>query len=64
MHGLRDEIIPYRHGKTLAAAALNSKLVSFESGHNDLPTGGDRFWQEIDEFLRQIQLFPDTPPGK
>ncbi len=60
MHGIRDEVIPYRHGQALAAAALNinSKLVSFESGHNDLPTHGARFWQEIDTFLRQVDLFP------
>lgn len=64
MHGIRDEIIPYRHGQTLAATALNGKLVSFESGHNDLPTGGDRFWQEIDEFLQQILLFSDSPTGE
>ncbi len=64
MHGVRDEVIPYRHGQTLAAAALNSTLVTFKSGHNDLPTGSTRFWEEIDAFFQQIQLFPHTPAKK
>lgn len=58
IHGSRDEIIPYRHGQTLAAAAPDGNLVSFSSGHNDLPTDSRQFWQAIDEFLRRIMLFP------
>ena len=60
-HGSRDDIIPYRHGRTLAAAAPRGSLVSFQSGHNDLPTGSDRFWKEIDALFQQIQLFPHAP---
>jgi len=56
-HGTRDDIIPFRHGQALAAAAADGRLVSFESGHNDLPTG-TRFWQAIDAFFREIDLFP------
>lgn len=56
-HGTRDDIIPFKHGQALAAAAADGKLVSFASGHNDLPTDDSRFWQEIDAFFRQIQLF-------
>ena len=58
IHGTRDEIIPYRHGQALAAAARDGKLVSFRSGHNDLPTDSRQFWQAIDDFLRKIKLFP------
>jgi len=58
IHGTRDEIIPYRYGQTLAAAAPDGKLVSFNSGHNDLPTDSRQFWQAIDEFLQRIELFP------
>ncbi|MCP3951539.1 MAG: alpha/beta hydrolase [Desulfobacterales bacterium] len=61
MHGARDEVIPYRHGQTLAATAFNGKLVTFESGHNDLPTGSHRFWEAIDAFFQQIELFPKEP---
>ena len=63
MHGVRDEVIPYRHGQALSAAAFNSKLVSFEAGHNDLPTDDDRFWEAIDAFFRKIGLFPKEPAG-
>lgn len=55
-HGTQDGIIPYRHGKTLAAAAANGKLVTFKAGHNDLLTDDPRFWEEIDAFLEQLQL--------
>jgi fermentation-respiration switch protein FrsA (DUF1100 family) len=58
-HGTRDDIIPYRHGKTLADAAENSRLVSFECGHNDMPTGSPRFWEEIDAFFRHARLFTE-----
>ena len=46
-HGTRDDVIPFRHGQTLAQAAADGRLVSFENGHNDLPTG-TRFLQAID----------------
>ncbi len=58
IHGTRDEIIPYRHGQELAAGAPDGKLVSFNSGHNDLPTDSRQFWQAIDEFIQRVALFP------
>jgi len=58
IHGTRDEIIPYRHGQALAAAAPDGNLVSFHSGHNDLPTDSRQFWQAVDEYLQKIALFP------
>ena len=61
LHGSRDDIIPYHHGQALAAAAPHGRLVSFESGHNDLPTGSHRFWTAIDDFFQQIDLFPRPP---
>ncbi len=64
IHGIRDAVVPYRHGQTLAAAALDGKLVSFDSDHNDLITDSARFWQEIDAFFRQIQLFSDSRTKK
>jgi len=57
IHGTRDEIIPYRHGQALAAAAANGNLVSFQNGHNDLPTDSRQFWQAVDEYLQKIALF-------
>lgn len=56
-HGTRDDVIPFRHGQTLAEAAADGRLVAFENGHNDLPTG-TRFWQAIDTFFREVDLFP------
>lgn len=58
VHGTKDEIIPYRHGTALAAAAENSRLVSLDCGHNDMPTDAPYFWQEIDTFFEHARLFP------
>lgn len=50
MHGHRDEIIPFEHGRVLAERAADSELVDFASGHNDMPHG-ERYWAAIDRVL-------------
>ncbi len=50
IHGTRDEIIPFEHGRTLARLAPDAALVEFTAGHNDLPHGA-RYWQAIDDLL-------------
>ncbi len=55
-HGTRDEIIPYRHGQTLADAAADGRLVSFTCGHNDMPTNSPGFWKPIDDFFRDARV--------
>ena len=52
IHGKYDDIIPYRHGKTLYQAAADGKMISYECGHNDCPPGSDMFWHDIELFLR------------
>ncbi len=53
IHGKNDDIIPYRHGKTLYQAAADGKMIAYECGHNDCPPSSDMFWHDIKMFLRK-----------
>ena len=48
LHGMRDRVIPFPHGETLARAA-GTKPVALPCGHNDCP----RQWPLILDFLRR-----------
>ncbi len=56
MHGKQDEIIPFSHSKRLMDAAPNARLISYNCGHNDCPPDWQTFWQEIELFLRQLEI--------
>ncbi len=56
IHGEYDEIIPYRHGRRLAAAAANARLISYDCGHNDCPPDRNRFRQDIGDFLARCGI--------
>jgi fermentation-respiration switch protein FrsA (DUF1100 family) len=58
LHGRHDEVIPFRHGKKLHAAAKHAKLVAYDCGHNDFPPDWDVFWKDIREFLAEKALLP------
>ena len=51
MHGRHDTIIPYPHGVKLHGAGSNSKMITYEAGHNDCPPDWEQFWQDIEAFL-------------
>jgi hypothetical protein len=48
IHGRHDEVIPYAHGKALAAAVPGSTFIAQECGHNDCP----RPWALVSQWLR------------
>ena len=55
IHGRRDEVVPYKMGlQVYAAAAEPKEFVELAStGHNDiLVTGGDRYLQSVSRFAR------------
>jgi fermentation-respiration switch protein FrsA (DUF1100 family) len=56
LHGSRDEIIPYKHGKMLYQAAQNGKMITYTAGHNDFPPDWERFWIDIEAFLRETKI--------
>ncbi|MBS3757770.1 MAG: alpha/beta hydrolase [Desulfobacterales bacterium] len=50
IHGLRDEVIPWRHGKRLYEASPNAEMVSYDCGHNDFPVA---YREDIVDFLNR-----------
>ncbi len=56
IHGRNDEIIPYGHGLKLHKASPLSKLITYEAGHNDCPPDWERFWEDVESFLREARV--------
>jgi fermentation-respiration switch protein FrsA (DUF1100 family) len=53
MHGRSDEVIPFRHGEALFAAAGEPKRALFVPGaqHNDFITvAGAAYWEALRDF--------------
>jgi fermentation-respiration switch protein FrsA (DUF1100 family) len=53
LHGERDEVISFAHGRALFAAAAEPKrrLWVAGAGHNDLiEVAGERYWDALREF--------------
>jgi pimeloyl-ACP methyl ester carboxylesterase len=56
IHGQDDRIVPFAHGANLHRAAKNSRLITYESGHNDCPPDWNQFWQDIALFLTDNKI--------
>lgn len=56
IHGDHDDVIPYAHGRALAAAARHAKLVTYDCAHNDCPPDFGVMHQDIGDFLREHHL--------
>lgn len=57
IHGNRDDVVPYSHGKALSEAAKDAQLVTYTCGHNDMPPDVPVFWGDIRDFLRRNTSF-------
>ncbi len=56
LHGSRDGIIAYDHGRKLAEAAPDGRLVTYNCAHNDCPPSWKQFWQDVALFLREADI--------
>lgn len=56
IHGQDDRIVPFAHGADLHRAAKNSKMITYESGHNDCPPDWNQFWKDIKLFLTDSKI--------
>jgi len=57
IHGKKDEVVPFRHGRRVFNALPEPKsFLEFEAaGHNDLPEiGGIKYRSSINEFFNQV----------
>ena len=57
LHGDRDEVIPYEHGKRVFAAATGPKdfYAIHGAGHNDTYiVGGDAYFQRLRSFIETV----------
>ena len=59
LHGERDEVIPFRHGRRLAEAAPRARFVAMPCAHNDCP----RPWREVRRFLVEAGVLPGGGPA-
>ena len=58
VHGRRDEVVPFWHGKALYERAREPKRALWleNSGHNDIPwTGGERYEKQVRAFLDAVR---------
>ena len=55
-HGTNDNIVPSSHAHKLHKLAPQSKLVTYNAGHNDFPPDERPYWREIEQFLRDAGL--------
>ncbi len=62
LHGRNDGIIPYSNGMKLHKAALRSKFITYDAGHNDCPPDWRIFWKDIESFLGEINVIDDNSP--
>ena len=63
LHGKHDSIIPFLHGTQLHAAAANSKFIAYDAGHNDCPPNWPVFWQDLEKYLRDVDIIDTKSLG-
>lgn len=54
LHGDRDLVVPWHHGRKLADLSANAELVTFPgAGHSDLGNH-EEYWSALDTFLEKL----------
>lgn len=53
MHGRRDQVIPHAHGRRLAEAARQGRLVTWDCGHNDCPDDWTAYVRDVARFVEE-----------
>lgn len=60
LHGRNDEIVPFAHAEKLRDAARRARLVAYEAGHNDCPPDWERFFRDVEDFLRNERILAEA----
>jgi len=56
MHGKKDDIIPFSHGKALYDKCLKGKFIVYDCSHNDCPPDYAIFRKDIETFLTDFGI--------
>ncbi len=64
MHGRHDEIVPFGHAEKLRNVSRRARLIAYEAGHNDCPPEGERFFRDVERFLREEGLLRGEGPPR
>ena len=56
IHGRQDDLIPFAHAEELAAAAKDGKLIEYACDHNTCPPDPDRYWRDLEAFLKRAGI--------
>lgn len=64
LHGKRDDIIPYAHGREISRAAPDGRLITYDCAHNDCPPSWDVFYGDILNFLSETGVLLDRASKK
>jgi pimeloyl-ACP methyl ester carboxylesterase len=58
VHGERDEVIPFAHGRALAAAGVDAILIAHDCAHNDCPPDWEQHVEQVLRFLAAKGVLP------
>ena len=60
LHGTEDRVVPFDHGRQLADAAANARLVPFRAGHSDIMDLYG-FWDEVYRYVLACSGIDEMP---
>lgn len=61
-HGRRDSIIPFDHAEALQRSAQQSRLIAYDTDHNDCPPNWRGFITEVVRFLEASDVLQPAEP--
>jgi len=66
VHGRQDEVVPFRHGKTLFEMAPEPKqFLELNTHHNDIfENGGPPYWKALRDFVNRAAAPVNSAPAK
>jgi pimeloyl-ACP methyl ester carboxylesterase len=61
LHGIDDDVIPFKHARELDRVAWESRVVAYRAGH-DLPRTEQAYWRPIRELLIESGVAGEPAP--
>jgi pimeloyl-ACP methyl ester carboxylesterase len=61
IHGLEDELVPFKHARELRRVAWDARIVAFHAGHDDVPRTRGGYWRHVRRFLADANVLTSEP---